>query len=379
MPVLFLAAAGMLAVAAIFGRIFCGWACPVGFMADISDRVVRVFRRIKPTGRLGFIQYGLLAALLIFSLFSIDALSAFDPMVIFQRSVYLIWSLSGVPVVLLLIMAGSLLAPRLWCRICPMGAVLGLAALASPFGRGVNDSCIKCMKCRRACPTGAISKENGFDTTACIKCLKCERACPENAISFAASRPALPTFEGRRTVLAAVAGLGLLALAKVAVPGAGASYIRPPGSLVESKFNAACVRCESCVKACPGQVIRPAGLDGGLERAFTPVLDFNKGKCERCGTCGSVCPTGAVISIPEANMKMGTARLDKNKCIAWAQNKKCLICEEVCPVKAIKSTGRNRPVVSEDVCVGCGSCQLNCPVEGKAIVVSSEGERRRDE
>jgi ferredoxin-type protein NapF len=371
-------AAGMLAAAAVFGRIFCGWACPVGFLADISDRIVRVFRRIKPQGRLGFLQYGLLAALLIFSLLSIDVLSPFDPMVILQRSLYVIWSMSGVPVILLLIVAGALLAPRLWCRICPMGAVLGLAAIASPFGRDVNDRCIKCMKCRRACPTGAISKENGFDTTACIKCLKCEKACPENAISFSLSKPALPSFEGRRTVLAAGAGLGLLAMAKVAVPRAEASYIRPPGSLAESRFNAACVRCESCVKACLGQVIRPAGLDAGLERAFTPVLDFNKGKCERCGTCGSVCPTGAVISIPEAKMKMGTARLDTKKCIAWAQDRKCLICAEVCPVKAIKGTGRNRPVVSEDVCVGCGSCQLNCPVEGKAIVVSSEGERRRD-
>jgi len=92
-----------------------------------------------------------------------------------------------------------------------------------------------------------------------------------------------------------------------------------------------------------------------------------------------VCPTGAVISMPEANVKIGTARLDTSKCIAWARNKKCLICGEVCPVKAIKGMGRNRPAVSGDVCVGCGSCQFNCPVEGKAIVVSAEGERRRDE
>lgn len=370
---------GLLAITALFGRAFCGWACPVGFLVDISDRIVRFFKRSKFNERLGYLQYGLLAALLLASLLAVDVLSPLDPMVIFQRSMYLAWSLSGVPVILLLIMAGSLLAPRLWCRICPLGAVLGLAALVSPFGRSVNGRCTKCLKCRRACPTGAISTKNAFDSTACVKCLQCERACPEDAIAFAASRPSVPSFADRRAVLVAGAALGALALAKVAITKGAASPIRPPGSLAETKFNAICVRCESCAKACLGRVIRPAGLDAGLERAFTPVLDFNVAKCERCGTCGAVCPTGAIISIPEAKMKMGTAKLDAAKCIAWAQDKKCLICAEVCPVQAVKGTGRLRPFVDAAACVGCGSCQLNCPVEGKAIVVSSDGERRRDE
>jgi ferredoxin-type protein NapG len=76
--------------------------------------------------------------------------------------------------------------------------------------------------------------------------------------------------------------------------------IRPPGALVEEKFNHACARCYSCARACTGGVIGPAELDAGLERAFTPSLDFGKGACERCGTCGQVCPTGAIISLPEA-------------------------------------------------------------------------------
>jgi ferredoxin len=147
---------------------------------------------------------------------------------------------------------------------------------------------------------------------------------------------------------------------------------------VEARFNAACARCESCAKACTGAVIVPASLDAGLERWFTPALDFGRGACQRCGTCGQVCPTGAIISLPEDKIKIGTARLDTAKCVAWKDNTKCLICNEVCPVQAIKGAGRLRPYVVEDTCVGCGACQYNCPVKEGAIVVFPEGERRRE-
>lgn len=378
LPVL-LPAIALLLSAALLGRAFCGWACPVGFLADLTRPIARLFKRRPFQGRLGYAQYGLLISVLLASLLAIDALSLLDPLVLFQRSLYLALSLSGVPIVLLLIVGGSLVAPRLWCRVCPLGAVLGLAALASPLGRRVNDRCTRCLKCR-ACPMGAISSANRVDATACTKCLECERTCPVDAIGFTVSRPSPAFFPDRRTVLAAGASLGLLALSRgVASALTGdASPIRPPGSLAESRFNSACVRCNSCVKACLGRVIRPAGLDMGLDRVFTPLLDFTRGKCERCGTCGTVCPTGAIISLPEANIKIGTAVLDKGTCIAWGQGKKCLICAEVCPVQAVRDAGLRMPRVDADACVGCGSCQLNCPVEGRAIVVSSAGERRRD-
>jgi NAD-dependent dihydropyrimidine dehydrogenase PreA subunit len=124
-------------------------------------------------------------------------------------------------------------------------------------------------------------------------------------------------------------------------------------------------------------VIRPAGLDAGLERAFTPALRFSEGSCVRCGTCGQVCPTGAVISIPKDEIKIGTAKIDQTLCLAWKDRKKCLICAEVCPQHAVGGAESLRPVVAGDDCAGCGACEHNCPVEDKAIRVSSAGERRR--
>jgi ferredoxin-type protein NapF len=365
---------------ALLGRAFCGWACPVGFLADLAGFVRGKANRANKE-RFGYLQYGVLAAVLVLSLFSLDALSVGDPLVIFQRSSYLVWAGAGIPFVLVLIVAASLLAERFWCRgLCPLGGLLGLVSTVSPFGRKVNERCNNCMKCRRACPMGAIAKDNNWDPTACTKCLKCEEACPQAAIGFSPSKPPAPAISpSRRSFVAGVAALGMLAASErmASLLTSPAALIRPPGSLAEERFNAACARCGSCAKVCVGNVIVPAGLDAGLERAFTPSLDFGKGVCQRCGTCGQVCPTGAIISLPEEQIKIGTARIDTGLCLAWKDKKKCMICAEVCPKQAVMSPEELQPVVDLDACIGCGSCEHNCPVDERAIRVSSAGEWRR--
>jgi ferredoxin-type protein NapF len=368
--------AAFLLGALVLGRAFCGWACPVGFLNDVAGLV----RRGKNRERFGYLQYGVLAAVLILSIVAIDVLAIADPLVIFQRSMYVLRAGAGIPVVLLLIVLAALVVPRFWCRaICPLGGMLGVAALASPFGFRANDRCVRCGKCRKACPMGAIDGKIRWDATACTKCLECEKACPKGAISFSPAVPRAPSFSPSRRSFVA----GAVALAGLAVSARAAStltpersLIRPPGSLAEDRFNAACARCESCVRACPNEVIRPAGLDAGLERLYTPHLDFDQSYCIRCGTCGQVCPTGAVISLPEEKIKLGTASIDTGLCWAW-NGTRCLVCDEVCPKRAIQGANRLKPRVNAEACIGCGQCQLNCPAEGKAIRVSSTGESRR--
>jgi len=63
-----------------------------------------------------------------------------------------------------------------------------------------------------------------------------------------------------------------------------------------------------------------------------------------CVACGRVCPTSAIrpISLAEKHgvnefaeagpIKMGTAFIDRNRCLPWAMDKPCIVCEENCPV-----------------------------------------------
>jgi len=127
----------------------------------------------------------------------------------------------------------------------------------------------------------------------------------------------------------------------------------------------------------------------GFSRLYTPKVVPRIAGCEeKCTLCGNVCPTGAIRKLSTEDkqfVKIGTAVLDQHRCLAWEQNKECLVCDEVCPFNAIEARvvdtikGRFKvPVVNEDLCMGCGMCEQHCPIfDTAAIVVYKFGENRR--
>jgi formate hydrogenlyase subunit 6/NADH:ubiquinone oxidoreductase subunit I len=132
----------------------------------------------------------------------------------------------------------------------------------------------------------------------------------------------------------------------------------------------------------------PCGPSDGFHRLFTPRIVPRIGGCEeKCYLCGYVCPTGAIRKLPleqKRFVKIGTAVIDRHRCLAWSQNKECLVCDEICPYNAIDArvveTTKGPftvPVVSEDYCLGCGMCEQHCPINDMpAIVVFKFGEKR---
>ena len=138
------------------------------------------------------------------------------------------------------------------------------------------------------------------------------------------------------------------------------------------------------MKACLTNTLQPTHWALGLSGLWTPRMELRLAPCEqRCNVCGQVCPTQAIrnLSLEEKNhAKVGTAVLFKEKCLVWAQDKLCLICDEICPYNAIvfrTVEGYRRPVVIPSKCNGCGFCEQRCPVQGdSAIVVAPHGEIR---
>ncbi|MCU0812454.1 MAG: 4Fe-4S dicluster domain-containing protein, partial [Thiobacillaceae bacterium] len=123
--------------------------------------------------------------------------------------------------------------------------------------------------------------------------------------------------------------------------------IRPPGALAEEDFLARCIKCGQCMRVCPTNVIHPAGLEAGIEGLWTPRLNFRVGTsgCQHtCIACGHLCPTAAIrpISLEERTgrggfaargpLRLGTAFVDRGRCLPWAMDKPCIVCQENCPV-----------------------------------------------
>jgi len=204
----------------------------------------------------------------------------------------------------------------------------------------------------------------------------------------------------RRAVLAAgLAGLGSNLLFRINLQASGNVFnpalIRPPGALAEEEFLARCIRCGECMKVCPTSAIQPSSLEGGLEGAWTPVLNMSLGYCDyECNLCSQVCPTHAIRQVDvreKQKIKIGLAYIDRNRCLPWAYSRNCIVCEEHCPTpkKAIwleeaevnNLTGEKltvkQPRVDPELCIGCGICEAKCPVRAPAAVrLSSVGETR---
>lgn len=172
-----------------------------------------------------------------------------------------------------------------------------------------------------------------------------------------------------------------------------------------------CLKCDQCIRVCPTNVIQPAFFEAGLEGFWTPVLKFHnrregQGFCQyECTACSQTCPTGALRSITmdektgrgkfkDNPLKIAAAFIDRGRCLPWAMDRPCQVCEEVCPVspKAIvvkplaavdSLAGRDdikQPYIKPDLCIGCGICQAKCPVTALAAIrVQPSGESRSAE
>jgi ferredoxin len=101
------------------------------------------------------------------------------------------------------------------------------------------------------------------------------------------------------------------------------------------------------MRICPTGVIQPALTESGIEGLWTPVMDFrlSRGGCLKdCVACGHLCPSAAIrpLSLDErlgaddfasrGPVRIGTAFFDRSRCLPWAMDRPCIVCQEMCPV-----------------------------------------------
>jgi len=426
----------LLVATVLVGRFFCSYVCPLGAILDFLDPLL--FRRAKrrtfdADARLRNVKYVVLIVFIAAALAGSSLAYLLDPISLLTRTYTLalfppfvglvnlvldavrpvaeamrwmsIATLSYaqpvfyMSIVTFLVFAGIIalgrLVPRFWCRyLCPLGALLSLVSPLGRLRRTVGPECPACGLCQEACPMGAAVDEGGTRVAECIQCRTCVAACPEDIITFPASPPPTPVEASsrpdlsRRGFLYSVAGgvgLGFAVQQSPFTPLQNKQQlIRPPGALPESEFLTTCIRCGECMKSCLTNTLQPTLWESGLAGLWTPKLDLRFAACEQeCNVCGKVCPTQAIRSLDleeKTHAKLGTAVLKKEMCLVWAQDKLCLICDEICPYDAIvfrTMDGYRRPFVVASRCNGCGYCEQRCPVEGdSAIVVAPIGQIR---
>lgn len=182
--------------AAVGGRAYCSWACPINIITDASSWLNRRLNLKRSLSLNRFSRYWLLVLLIILAAMTGAIVWEWvNPITIFQRGLLFGMGLGWYAVAALFVFE-TFMARRGWCgHLCPVGALYSLLGFASILRvkAAQREHCTDCMDCFTICPEPQVIKPalKGNAQTSpvilsnnCINCGRCIDICPQNVFRF---------------------------------------------------------------------------------------------------------------------------------------------------------------------------------------------------
>jgi ferredoxin-type protein NapH len=170
----------------VLGRVWCGWACPMGTILYWTRFGGAKKREAHLSKNWGLVKYALLVMIV-----AVALLGFVSPIIDWVNTNAIAASF----VIVLFIVASIGLnykSDLFWCRyLCPLGVPVTWLSKIAPMRRIVRHHCNDCSVCVDACPMGVVDPKRGFvnDPGECTVCIDCMTACTSSSTGFEFSNP----------------------------------------------------------------------------------------------------------------------------------------------------------------------------------------------
>ncbi len=185
-------------VSFLFGKSFCSWICPIGFISEtigtFGARLLKQTFNITvtmprwldyPLRSLKYLLLAFFAYIVLFAMTTTSLALFLDSPYNLISDIKMYFFFAEISTFNLYIVATlfflSVFIKNFWCRyLCPYGALLGIVSLFGPTKIYRNtDTCIDCENCTRACPSNIkVHKSRYVISDECTSCQLCVSSCP---------------------------------------------------------------------------------------------------------------------------------------------------------------------------------------------------------